>query len=174
MGEQKRRQHSLHSQQVNRLTTRTVESHCLSCGEIMTAATAAGHKKIPKEGAIGICLYCNHIMIYDAQLKLRDLNDEEMIEIAGNPEILRIMRIKAKADEMWKKKKSLQKNEYLCESCGNIYEKGWSDQEAMAEKNTIFPDAPMSECGIVCEPCFQKISSYFGINPNRRAPRVDN
>lgn len=175
MGEKKRRQHN---HPVERRTTRTVESQCLNCGKLMDAATGAGHDHKPTEGSIGICISCNHIMAYDADLKLRELNDEEIREIAGHPEILRIMRIKGEADKIWKWRqkllKTLKSNEYICDVCLGVFEKGWSESDAMAEKNIIFPDAPMDECGLVCETCFKKMNEYFGIKLNQKAPRIDN
>lgn len=44
-------------------------------------------------------------------------------------------------------------NTYTCSVCENTYEKGWSDEEAMKEKNTLWGDAPLEEFSIVCEDC---------------------
>lgn len=70
-------------------TTRTREvSDCLNCGVEIDAATSVGHKHLPKEGAIAICIVCSHIMAYDKNLHLRELTDDEMLKIAGSPEII--------------------------------------------------------------------------------------
>ena len=47
-------------------------------------------------------------------------------------------------------------NQYRCASCNGIFEKGWSDEEAMEEKNRDFGNAPMEDCVVVCDDCYQK------------------
>jgi hypothetical protein len=47
--------------------------------------------------------------------------------------------------------------EYTCAMCGKVYEKTWSDEEAMEEMRGYFGDIPMSECDVVCDDCFQAI-----------------
>jgi hypothetical protein len=82
MGEAKRR-----GMVVN--TTRLSYScDCLNCGVEIDAATSVGHKRLPHEGSIAICMICSHIMAYDANIHLRELTDEEMLMIAGQKEIL--------------------------------------------------------------------------------------
>jgi DNA-directed RNA polymerase subunit RPC12/RpoP len=49
------------------------------------------------------------------------------------------------------------KTEYKCEACGGIFNKGWSDEEALAEYKENFPDIPFSETGLVCDECFNKM-----------------
>ena len=46
---------------------------------------------------------------------------------------------------------------YACECCGNSFESTWSDADARAEKERVFPDVPFSACAIVCDDCYQKI-----------------
>lgn len=49
---------------------------------------------------------------------------------------------------------------YTCASCGETFEKGWSDEEAAAEAEELFPGIDPSdpdEAGVVCGPCFQHI-----------------
>jgi hypothetical protein len=93
MGEKKRREdmsrHNRVFENFEVKETRLEWSPCLACGKLMDAATNFdGH--VVAEGGIGICFYCGHIMAYDAQLKLRNLTDEEMIAIAGDKKILTI------------------------------------------------------------------------------------
>lgn len=55
----------------------------------------------------------------------------------------------------------LKVNEYKCEMCHEVYEKGWTDEEALEEAARIF-GKPMAEwnCGqsIICDDCFEKIN----------------
>jgi len=49
---------------------------------------------------------------------------------------------------------------FTCESCGRTFPKGWSDEEAAAEAEELFPginpDDP-AEAGTVCDDCFHRI-----------------
>jgi len=49
---------------------------------------------------------------------------------------------------------------FTCESCGRTLPKGWSDEEAAAEAQELFPgidpDDP-AEAGTVCDDCFHRI-----------------
>ncbi len=49
----------------------------------------------------------------------------------------------------------MKENEYKCEICKNIYEKGVSDAEAEKELKENF-DLPKEACGIVCDDCYNK------------------
>ena len=49
---------------------------------------------------------------------------------------------------------------FTCESCGETQEKGWSDAEAAAEAEELFPGIDASnpaEAGVVCDDCYQHI-----------------
>ncbi len=49
----------------------------------------------------------------------------------------------------------MKKNEFQCSMCGNIYEKGWTEEEARAEqKENGFENL---ECDIVCDNCYNKL-----------------
>jgi hypothetical protein len=77
-------------------TTRTPINMCLSCGYVIDAAS--NHKgRAPHPGAIAICLKCAHIMIFNNELKLRELTDNEVVEIAGHPEMLQMMKALGRA-----------------------------------------------------------------------------
>lgn len=80
-------------------TVRHVGSPCLGCGKILDAGTGIGHKSKPRPGCISICLSCGHIQAYGAELKFRELNDEEILAIAGDQKILTIMRARGYAVE---------------------------------------------------------------------------
>ena len=47
---------------------------------------------------------------------------------------------------------------FTCASCGDAFDKGWSDEEAAAEAEELFPGIDLStEAGIVCDGCYQHI-----------------
>ena len=49
---------------------------------------------------------------------------------------------------------------FTCESCGETKEKGWSDAEAAAEAEELFPGIDVSdptEARVVCDDCYQHI-----------------
>lgn len=73
-------------------STRLSQSKCTACGYILDAAMDSGHGRPPKNGDITICIKCSHIMAFGARLQLRDLNDEEYKFVAGNPEVLKIIK----------------------------------------------------------------------------------
>ena len=50
----------------------------------------------------------------------------------------------------------MKKNEYKCEACGEIYEKGWTDEEAMEEADSIWGNELGDDPAIICDDCFQK------------------
>ena len=58
-----------------------------------------------------------------------------------------------------KSQPKLKKNEYQCENCLNIYEYGWSDDEAQAEYEQNFPLSAKygAEPAIVCDDCYYKM-----------------
>lgn len=46
---------------------------------------------------------------------------------------------------------------YTCARCGGVFEKGWSDEEALAETKTKFPETPLEEKVIICHDCFMEL-----------------
>jgi nitrate/TMAO reductase-like tetraheme cytochrome c subunit len=54
----------------------------------------------------------------------------------------------------------MKENEYECEVCHNVYEKGWTDEEAREEEADIFGEND-HDSGIVCDDCFKKIMHNF-------------
>ena len=50
----------------------------------------------------------------------------------------------------------MKDTEYKCDSCGNIYEKGWSDEEAEKEQLEVFGYIPLEERAIICDDCFNR------------------
>jgi hypothetical protein len=65
----------------------------------------------------------------------------------------------------------LQDNEYQCEQCDGIFEKGWTDEEAKTEQvNNGWGDIDNSETALICDDCYKslmcimKIGKYFQEN----------
>lgn len=69
-------------------STRHVSTPCLSCGKPLDSSSMVGpngETATPSEGDMTVCLYCRHLMTYNADLSLRNLTGEEIIEVAGEP-----------------------------------------------------------------------------------------
>lgn len=82
------------------------ESHCLGCGTHLDAATHvndSGKEYVPDDGAITICYKCGHVMAFDADTRLRELNTEEMYAVAGNKTLLLIVEAIGKVREKQEK-----------------------------------------------------------------------
>ena len=72
---------------------------CLDCGTSLDGASGLGHDRKPKPGDVTICFTCGHIMAFAKDLTFRPLTDAEMIEIAGNPVIVKAQTLRA---AVWK------------------------------------------------------------------------
>ena len=44
--------------------------------------------RAPEPDDISVCAYCGHVQVYGADLKFRELTDAEIVECAGDPELL--------------------------------------------------------------------------------------
>lgn len=87
-------------------TTRTPSSACLDCGALITAGTDVNTHEAyrpPQAGDIAICLGCAHIMLYADDLTVRALTDAEMIEIAGDPDVVRAVNSIAQLNKQERK-----------------------------------------------------------------------
>lgn len=71
------------------------ESMCLNCGKRLNAATALAGEIGPQPGNFTVCLDCGHLMVFAADLTLRAPIDAELTEIAGDPGLVRLQRIRA-------------------------------------------------------------------------------
>lgn len=50
---------------------------------------------------------------------------------------------------------------FTCDNCGETYTKAWSDEEAMAEAESLYPAEDLEEgIGVVCDACFQVIMAW--------------
>jgi hypothetical protein len=72
--------------------TRTPLNHCFDCHAPISAGAPTPDfpdASTPRPGDVAICLHCAHIMAYGDDLTVRALTDAEMIEIAGDADIVR-------------------------------------------------------------------------------------
>jgi len=53
------------------------------------------------------------------------------------------------------------KKTFTCAKCKETFESGWSDEEALQEKDQIFPDITIDKCEVICDDCFNEI---MGLN----------
>lgn len=67
------------------------ESPCPNCSAEIDSATGIDHDASPNSGDVTICLHCRSILIFGDDLRLRFPNDEEMVELAGEPTIVATM-----------------------------------------------------------------------------------
>jgi len=74
---------------------RTRSSNCINCGKKLDASFAADptHPDAPTPGSVSICMYCHHLMIYGDDMILRNPTNEEMMELAGDEELLQAMKL---------------------------------------------------------------------------------
>jgi hypothetical protein len=79
---------------VDRKVQRHEPSACLSCGKILDAANGVGHKNKMRAGAITICIACGHLMAWNGQA-FRELNDEEIVDVAGDERLIAIQKARA-------------------------------------------------------------------------------
>ena len=50
----------------------------------------------------------------------------------------------------------LKDSEYQCDNCMGVFEKGWSDEEAQTEYETVFTGST-DETAIVCDDCYKEM-----------------
>jgi hypothetical protein len=78
-------------------------SPCTNCGKLVDSATALDGDHVPKPGDVTICLDCRHLMVFADDMTVRNPTDDEVREMAGDPDILMHMNALAKFDE-WRKR----------------------------------------------------------------------
>jgi hypothetical protein len=75
--------------------TSDLEVNCLNCGATLYKATSLNCDEKPHEGAITICSECGHIMGLDFKLNVRELTGQEIVDLAGNPEVIKAVKFSA-------------------------------------------------------------------------------
>ena len=56
----------------------------------------------------------------------------------------------------------LPDNTYKCALCGNVYEKGWTDEEAAKEAKEVMGIEDVNDkrnVAIVCDDCYKKVTT---------------
>jgi hypothetical protein len=48
-------------------------------------------------------------------------------------------------------------NQYRCDACGGVFDKGWTEEEALAELAEVFLGFDKEECAVVCDDCYKKM-----------------
>jgi hypothetical protein len=80
--------------------------HCLKCGTLFDEATrAAGGAGRPKPGDFTLCLHCGHIMAFDKDRRVRQLNSFEILTAVSDIRILKIEEIRQQVMKEYKDKK---------------------------------------------------------------------
>lgn len=52
----------------------------------------------------------------------------------------------------------LKENEFQCAMCREVFDKGWTEEEAEEEMRDLWgDDITKEDCGIVCDDCFRKL-----------------
>lgn len=57
------------------------------------------------------------------------------------------------------KKTELKPNEFRCCECGGIFEKGWTEEEAIEEQRIVFNEEPKDDDVVMCDDCYQKFAA---------------
>lgn len=47
--------------------------------------------------------------------------------------------------------------EYTCDSCHEVFEEGWTDEEASAEFCKSFPEHDIRDAAVVCDDCYKML-----------------
>jgi hypothetical protein len=90
---------------------RTKPCACLNCGHALTATgLIEDNNAVPGEGSFTVCLYCSHLMVFRGDLSVRNPNTAEIIEAAGDKEILKVMEFAHAFREYVKEQNEQKKN----------------------------------------------------------------
>jgi hypothetical protein len=80
----------------------TTPTACLNCGTLLDHALSTKGDHVPQPGDMSICLQCHHLMAFDDNIRLRELTDAELIEVAGHKDLIRAMTALAEFKK-WRK-----------------------------------------------------------------------
>ncbi len=69
---------------------------CVNCGRLNDMATNVTADELPTEGDATICFHCGHLMVFNADLSLRDLTDDEIMKWAGHPDLVAVNNARAR------------------------------------------------------------------------------
>lgn len=71
---------------------------CLGCGKALDRATPVNDASLPAPGCITVCFTCGHIMAFADDMTFRELTDEEVVEVAGDPRITDLQKLRARVE----------------------------------------------------------------------------
>ena len=92
------------------MNDKIVQSHtaegnkCLSCGAKADGSTSI-EGAVPKVGDVTVCLSCGHVMEFGLGLTLVELSDATLMNIAGDPDFLKVVGIAGYLRDKMKKEK---------------------------------------------------------------------
>lgn len=89
--------------------TKLPNPKCPACSTVMEGAVDPTGNEVAKPGAISLCFSCGHLMAFTETMGLRDLNDEEMLAIAGDPDLIKLQKVRVKMKAMQQQEEA-QKN----------------------------------------------------------------
>jgi hypothetical protein len=70
------------------------EHACLNCNHILRGAFNPHSDNAPVPGAATICAQCGHLMVFAADMSLRQPTDKELTAFAGNTDMLDAVQIR--------------------------------------------------------------------------------
>ena len=73
-------------------TTRYPAAPCLNCGALNDSASRLEDDREPHPGDVAICFDCHHLMVFADDMTMRNPNDTEIVEMAGDEDLVRHMR----------------------------------------------------------------------------------
>lgn len=78
------------------ISVETTLSSCPNCHHPLDRARCVDKDgAIPQPDDMTLCLHCDHLMAFASNLQFRELTDQEMTDVAGDPIILLAQRLRA-------------------------------------------------------------------------------
>lgn len=56
----------------------------------------------------------------------------------------------------------IRADQFRCDVCHGVFQKGWSDSEAEADCTRLFGPIALSERGTACEDCWKEMAAFYG------------
>jgi hypothetical protein len=78
-------------------TTRVPFTPCTNCGRENDSASRLDDDYDPHPGDVAICFKCHHLMVFADDMTMRDPTDAEVLEIAGDEDVVRHMKALGRA-----------------------------------------------------------------------------
>lgn len=73
---------------------RMPDAHCNNCGALLSGASGYNTNEMPTPGMWALCIYCGNLAVYADDMTLRELSDAELLEAAGDPDIIKMQRVR--------------------------------------------------------------------------------